>query len=318
MDVLVTGGAGFIGSNLVRSLRAAGRDVRVLDDLSTGYLSNLRGVEGDVDLVIGDLRDVEVVREAVRGVEVVCHLAALPSVARSVADPFVTNEVNVRGTLNVLVSAKEEGVRRVVYASSSSVYGNTPTLPKHEEMAPSPQSPYATSKLAGEHYCRAFTGVYGLETISLRLFNVFGPRQDPDSDYAAVIPRFLARMAAGERPVINGDGRQTRDFTYVDNAVRAFILAASAGPEAAGEMANIGCGSRISILDLVQGLNEALGSRMEPMFAEPRPGDVRDSLASIEKAARLIAYRPEVEVHEGLRRTAGWFVEQRAPTPVGD
>lgn len=299
-------------------MRAAGRDVRVLDDLSTGYLSNLRGVEGDVDLVIGDLRDVEVVREAVRGVEVVCHLAALPSVARSVADPFVTNEVNVRGTLNVLVSAKEEGVRRVVYASSSSVYGNTPTLPKHEEMAPSPQSPYATSKLAGEHYCRAFTGVYGLETISLRLFNVFGPRQDPDSDYAAVIPRFLARMAAGERPVIDGDGRQTRDFTYVDNAVRAFILAASAGPEAAGEMANVGCGSRISILDLVQGLNEALGSRMEPMFAEPRAGDVRDSLASIEKAARLIAYRPEVEVHEGLRRTAGWFVEQRAPTPVGD
>jgi nucleoside-diphosphate-sugar epimerase len=318
MDVLVTGGAGFIGSNLVRSLLAAGRDVRVLDDLSTGYPSNLRGVEGDFDLVVGDVRDVDVVREAVRGVEVVCHLAALPSVARSVADPFVTNEVNVRGTLNLLVSAKEEGVRRVVYASSSSVYGNTPTLPKHEEMAPSPQSPYATSKLAGEHYCRAFTGVYGLETISLRLFNVFGPRQDPDSDYAAVIPRFLARMAAGEPPVINGDGRQTRDFTYVDNVVRAFILAASAGPEAAGEMANIGCGSRISILDLVQGLNEALGSRMEPMFAEPRPGDVRDSLASIEKAARLIAYRPEVEVHEGLRRTVGWFVEQRAPTPVGD
>jgi UDP-glucose 4-epimerase len=318
MDVLVTGGAGFIGSNLVRSLLAAGRDVRVLDDLSTGYLSNLRGIEGDLDLVVGDVRDGDVVRKAVRGVDVVCHLAALPSVARSVADPFVTDEVNVRGTLNVLVSAKEEGVRRVVYASSSSVYGDTPTLPKHEDMAPSPRSPYATSKLAGEHYCRAFSGVYGLETISLRLFNVFGPRQDPDSDYAAVIPRFLARMAAGEPPVIYGDGRQTRDFTYADNAVRAFILAASAGPEAAGEVANIGCGSRISVLDLVQGLNEALGSRLEPVFAEPRPGDVRDSLASIEKAARLIAYRPEVEVHEGLRRTASWFVEQRAPTPVAD
>ncbi len=307
MDVLVIGGAGFIGSNLARGLAASGDRLRVLDDLSTGSTDNVRDIPGLVDMTIGDVRDLNVVQRAVAGAEVVYHLCALPSVSRSIEDPLTTNEVNVRGTLNVLVAARDEGIRRVVYASSSSVYGDTPTLPKHEEMPVSPQSPYAASKLAGESYCRAFSRAYGLETVSLRFFNVFGPRQDPASEYAAAVPRFVSRMLAGEPPIIFGDGRQTRDFTFVANVVQACMLAAAAGPEAVGEAMNVGCGERISLLELVGILNGILGTSLEPMFAEPRPGDVRDSEASISMAGRLLGYEPLVTVHQGLARTVEWF-----------
>ncbi len=305
MDVLLTGGAGFIGSSLARALAASGHRVRVLDDLSTGSAANLEAV--DAETVVGDVRDLDAVRRAVEGTEVVYHLAALPSVARSVGDPLAVNSVNVDGTLNV----RDEGVRRVVYASSSSVYGDTPTLPKHEDMAVAPLSPYAASKLAGEAYCRAFAHAYGLETVSLRFFNVFGPRQDPFSEYAAVIPIFLTRMLAGEPPQVFGDGLQSRDFTYIDNAVRACLLAASAGPEAVGEAMNVGCGERITLLELIEGLNGVLRASLEPVFCPPRPGDVRHSEAAIERAARLIGYRPTVSVEDGLVETARWFAERR-------
>jgi UDP-glucose 4-epimerase len=307
VSVLVTGGAGFIGSNLVRALADAGETVRVLDDFSTGRPENLGGVEGRVEVVKADVRDQLQVARAVAGVEVVYHLAALPSVARSVADPVASHQVNVDGTLNVLLAARDAGVRRLVYASSSSVYGNTPVLPKHEEMPVSPRSPYAASKLAGEAYCRGFAHVYPLETVSLRFFNVFGPRQDPNSQYAAVVPRFVTRMLAGVPAEVTGDGLQTRDFTFVANAVEACRLAAAAGPEAVGETMNVGCGDRISVLDLVHLLNDLLGGSIAPEFTAPRPGDVRDSQAAIDKAHRLIGYRPLVPVRDGLAATVRWY-----------
>jgi UDP-glucose 4-epimerase len=313
MDVLVTGGAGFIGSNLVHSLAASGRRVRVVDDLSTGSLENVAGVPG-LSVVIGDLRDEQAVREAVDGVEVVFHLGALPSVARSVADPRTSHQVNVNGTMNVLLAARDAGVRRVVYASSSSVYGDTPTLPKHEDMAVAPLSPYAASKLAGEAYCRAFTRVFGLETVSLRFFNVFGPRQDPGSEYAAVIPRFVTDMLKGERPVLFGDGGQSRDFTYVANAVQACLLAASAGPEVAGEAINVACGERTTLLELIDLLNELLDSNIGPQTVAPRKGDVRHSLASIDKAVRFLGYAPHVDLRSGLAETVRWFAGEPAPS----
>jgi UDP-glucose 4-epimerase len=319
VSVLVTGGAGFIGSNLVRYLIASGEQVRVLDDLSTGFAANLREIEDKVELVIDDVRDPAAVRRAMAGVDVVYHLAALPTVARSVADPIVVNAVNVDGTLNVLMASRDEGVRRIIYASSSSVYGDTPTLPKYEDMPTAPQSPYAASKQGGEVYCCVFTAVYGLETVSLRFFNVFGPGQDPASEYAAVIPRFISRMLGGERPVIFGDGGQSRDFTYVDNAVRACALAASAGPEAAGEAMNVACGARITLLELVETLNEILGTRFEPEFAPVRSGDVRHSLAAVGKAERLIGYVPTIPVREGLAKTAESLAREisRLPAPAG-
>jgi nucleoside-diphosphate-sugar epimerase len=312
MRALVTGGAGFIGSALVRALVEAGHEVRVLDDLSTGSRRNLEGA-GAVHLIEGDIRDQAPVRRALAGTEVVFHLAALPSVARSVADPVRSHSVNVDGTLNVLIAARDQGVRRLVFTSSSSVYGDTPTLPKHEDMPVQPRSPYAAAKLAAEAYCRAFAATFGLETVSLRPFNVFGPRQDPASQYAAVIPRFITRMLAGERPEVFGDGRQSRDFTFIDNMVEALLLAAAAGPEASGEAMNIGCGGRISLLDLVAALNELLETDLGPTFTDPRPGDVRDSEASVDKASRLIGYRPSIEVREGLRRTVEWYSERLAP-----
>jgi nucleoside-diphosphate-sugar epimerase len=312
VNVLVTGGAGFIGSNLVGALAGDGHPVRVLDDLSTGRKENLDGVAGNVEVVLGDVRDRALVRGALDGVEVVFHLAALPSVARSVADPRASHEVNVDGTLNVLLAAGDAGVRRLVYASSSSVYGDTPVLPKHEEMPVSPRSPYAAAKLAGEAYCRAFSHVYPLETVCLRFFNVFGPRQDPASQYAAVVPRFVTRMLAGRPAEVTGDGRQTRDFTFVANAVQACRLAASAGPEAVGQAMNVGCADRISVLDLVGLINDLLGQRLDPVFTPARPGDVRDSQASTDKAERLIGYRPQVPVREGLAATVRWFAG--APT----
>jgi nucleoside-diphosphate-sugar epimerase len=314
MNVLVTGGAGFIGSSLVRSLAADGHAVRVLDDFSTGKAANLDGVDGDLEVLEGDLRDPAAVAKAVAGAEVVHHLAALPSVARSVADPRASHEVNVSGTLNLLLAAVEAGVGRVVYASSSSVYGDTPVLPKHEDMPVSPRSPYAAAKLAGEAYCRSFARVYPIQTVCMRFFNVFGPRQDPGSRYAAVVPRFATRMLAGRPAEVTGDGRQTRDFTFVANAVRACRLAASAGPDAVGETMNVGCGDRISVLDLVELVNDLLPERVDPVFTPARAGDVRDSQASIAAAECLIGYRPLVGVREGVATTVRWFADSTTPT----
>jgi nucleoside-diphosphate-sugar epimerase/UDP-N-acetylmuramyl pentapeptide phosphotransferase/UDP-N-acetylglucosamine-1-phosphate transferase len=309
----VTGGAGFIGSNLVRGLlELDGFRIRVLDDLSTGSALNLKELNGRVELIRGDIRDPQVVAAALEGSDVVFHLAALPSVARSVADPRLVHEVNATGTLTVLTAARDAGVRRVVYSSSSSVYGNTPTLPKHERMPVTTLSPYAAAKFAGESYCRAFTGVYGLETVSLRFFNVFGPRQDPTSEYSALIPRLATRMLMGDRPEIFGDGRQSRDFTFVANVVDACLRAAFA-TEAAGEVMNVGCGERISLLDLVQSMNEILSTDLEPIFLEDRPGDVRHSQADIGKAGRLLGYTPSVSIHQGLSETVDWFA---TPSPL--
>jgi nucleoside-diphosphate-sugar epimerase len=309
MSVLVTGGAGFIGSNLVRSLLEHGHAVRVLDDLSTGRAENLDGARDDVEFIEGDVRDPAAVAKAVVGVEVVHHLAALPSVARSVDDPLTSHQVNVDGTLQLLLAAVDAGVRRLVYASSSSVYGDTPVLPKDEDMPVSPRSPYAAAKLAGEAYCRSFARVYPLETVCLRFFNVFGPRQDPRSQYAAVVPRFATRMLAGQPAEITGDGSQTRDFTFVANAVHACRLAADAGPEAVGEAINVGCGDRVSVLDLVELINDLLPERVDPLFVAARPGDVRDSQASIAKAGRLLGYRPLADARQGVATTVRWFRE---------
>jgi UDP-N-acetylglucosamine/UDP-N-acetyl-alpha-D-glucosaminouronate 4-epimerase len=306
MKVLVTGGAGFIGSNLVRALVSTGAEVRVLDNLSTGFLSNLADLPGSLDVVQGDVRDPDSVRQAVRGADVIHHLAALPSVPRSVREPMAVHQVNVDGTLNVLLAARDAGVRRLVYASSSSVYGNARSLPKHEDMAVSPASPYAASKLAGESYCRALCRVYDLQTVSLRLFNVFGPRQDPASEYAAVIPRFISRMQAGLAPIVLGDGHQSRDFTFIGNVVQAFLLAASAGEEAVGEAVNIACGVRTSLLELIELLNRLMGSTITPMLEAGRPGDVMHSQASITKAERLLGYRPLLPIYEGLAETVRW------------
>ncbi|MGH2678162.1 MAG: SDR family NAD(P)-dependent oxidoreductase [Actinomycetota bacterium] len=310
MRALVTGGAGFIGSNLASALVADGVAVRVLDDLSTGSMANLREAADEVEVVVGDVRAPDQVREAMADVDTVYHLAALPRVARSVADPFGTHLVNVNGTLNVLVAARDAGVRRLVFASSSSVYGDTPTLPKGEDMAPRPQSPYAASKLAGEGYCRAFSNVYGLEAVSLRFFNVFGPRQDPTGEYATAVPRFISRMLAGLPPTIFGDGKQSRDFTHIDNVVKACRLAADADRGVAGEAINVGCGDRTSLLDLIDLLNDLLGATIEPEFADPRPGDVRDTEASVEKAEQLLGYRPEIDLREGMARTVAWFRDE--------
>jgi UDP-N-acetylglucosamine/UDP-N-acetyl-alpha-D-glucosaminouronate 4-epimerase len=314
MRVLVTGGAGFVGSNLVEALVASGLDVSVLDDASTGSLDNLTDIRPAPQVVLGDVRDREAVLEAMSEVEVVYHLAALPSVARSVGDPMTTHRVNVDGTLNVLQAALRTGVRRVVYASSSSVYGDTPRLPKDEGMPLSPQSPYAASKAAAEAYCRSFAHVYGLETVSLRFFNVFGPRQDPNSEYAAVIPRFIHRMLGGASPEIFGDGGQSRDFTYVANVVEALQLAAATGPEAVGQALNVGCGSRTTLLDLVAAINELLGGSIAPSFSPPRPGDIMHSHADITRAEQLLGYRPRVSVQAGLARTIAWFAGRPAVT----
>ena len=306
--ILVTGGAGFIGSHLVRALIGVGRAVRVIDDFSTGKRENLAEVSEQIELVEGDIRDRLTVEAAMRGIEVVLHQAALPSVPRSIKDPIASNEVNVTGTLNVLVAAKQTGVRRVVYASSSSAYGANPTLPKHEDLPAQPLSPYAVSKLTAEQYCRVFHRIYGLETVALRYFNVFGPRQDPGSQYSAVIPKFIAWLERGEPPRIEGDGEQTRDFTYVDNVVRANLLAAEA-PSVGGEVFNVACNGRVSINELAAKLSEMVSpdAPIEPIHGEARPGDVKHSLASIDKAKRLLGYAPVVSFDEGLKRTVEWF-----------
>lgn len=307
---LVTGGAGFIGSHLVHALVERGEKVRVLDNFSTGRRENLEGLEGRIELIEGDLGDPAVLAKAVQGIDYIFHQAALPSVARSVEDPLASHAANATGTFNLLLAAKAAKVKRVVYASSSSVYGDSPVLPKEEGMRPEPKSPYAASKLAGEGYCLAFWKAYGLETVSLRYFNVFGPRQDPSSPYAAVIPRFISAMLEGRPPVIFGDGLQSRDFTFVENIIEANLLALTA-EEAVGEVINVALGERYTLLTLVECLNRILGSRLAPRFEGPRPGDVRHSQASIEKAERLLGYRPKVGFEEGLRRMVEWFQSPR-------
>jgi UDP-glucose 4-epimerase len=299
---LVTGGAGFIGSHIAQALLDRGESVRVFDDLSTGRQANLDALGGRAEAIRGDLRDLDAVRAAVGGVEVVFHQAALASVPRSIADPLTTLQVNVVGTQHVLLAARDAGVRRVVYASSSSVYGDTPTLPKREDMPPNPMSPYALHKISAELLCGITTRIYGLQTVALRYFNVFGPRQDPKSEYAAVIPRFLTALLAGRRPIVFGDGEQTRDFTYIGNVVQANLLAADA-PGASGHAMNIGCGERISLNAVLRLAGELLDVPVDPQYQDPRPGDVHDSLADIGRARELLGYEPAVRFREGLAAT---------------
>lgn len=303
---LVTGGAGFIGSNIVDELVRRGEDVRVFDDFSTGRRENLTQSLSLIQVVEGDVRNLSAVRMALDGVDFVLHQAALPSVPRSVADPIASNEVNVTGTLNVLVAARDAKVKRVVFASSSSVYGNSPTLPKHEAMPTNPLSPYAVSKLAGERYCFAFHNVYSLPTVCLRYFNVFGPRQDPASQYSAVIPKFITALLRGEAPMIDGDGTQSRDFTFVANVVQANLLACERD-EAVGQVMNIACGERHTLLDLYAELARTLNTTRKPRFSTPRAGDVKHSLAAIELAREMLGYTADIHWAEGLQRTVEWY-----------
>ena len=301
---LVTGGAGFIGSHLVEELLRRGHAVRVADNLATGKRENLP--RGEIDLVIGDVADEAVARRAVSGMDYVLHQAAIPSVPRSVKDPITSNRANIDTTLSILVAARDAGVTRVVYAGSSSAYGDTPTLPKREDMATNPLSPYALQKLVGEQYMQMFTRLYGLETVTIRYFNVFGPRQDPSSPYSGVISLFIRALLDGCAPVIYGDGGQTRDFTYVSNVVDGVLRAVDA-PQASGEVINVATGGRVSLNQLLETLQEITGCRVTPEYEPPRDGDVRDSQADIAKATRLLDYRPLVALDEGLRRTVEWF-----------
>lgn len=302
---LVTGGAGFIGSHLAEELLQRGERVRVLDNFSSGKRANL-STHDRLEIVEGDIRNQDTVKRAMSGVDYVLHQAALPSVQRSVIDPSATNEVNVSGTLNLLLAARDEKVRRFVFASSSSVYGNSPTLPKHEDMAARPLTPYAVSKLAGETYCLAFQNVYSLPTVALRYFNVFGPKQDPTSEYSAVIPRFITALLKGQPPTIYGDGQQSRDFTYIENVVQANLLACER-EEAVGRAMNVACGECYTLLDLHKDLCEIIGVQCGPIFQQARSGDVKHSMAAIDHARELLNYRPEVGWYEGLRRTVEWY-----------
>jgi nucleoside-diphosphate-sugar epimerase len=302
---LVTGGAGFIGSHLSEELVRRGHTVRVADSLITGKRSNLDHVRG-VEFLEGDLADLEFAQRAVAGMEFVLHQAAIPSVPRSVKDPIASNRANVDATLNVLVASRDAGVKRVVFAGSSSAYGNTPTLPKHEDMPVNPLSPYALQKVVGEQYLQMFTRLYGLETVSIRYFNVFGPRQDPSSPYSGVISVFATALIDNRSPKIYGDGEQTRDFTYVANVVDG-VLRACEAPEANGEIINVATGGRISLNELFKRMREITGGGVEPTYVEVRAGDVRDSQADISRARRILGYEPIVSFEEGLRRTVAWY-----------
>ena len=306
--VLVTGGAGFIGSNLTEALLQRGHFVRVLDDFSTGKMENLIFDKkyASLEITKGDICKPRTCQKAMNNMEFVFHEAALPSVQRSVEDPKTSNAVNVGGTLNILLAAREEGVKRVIYASSSSVYGDTPSLPKHEGMPPDPLSPYALQKYIGEQYCRLFHQLYGLETISLRYFNIFGPKQDPNSIYSAVIPKFIDALLQGRPPIIFGDGEQSRDFTYIENVVHANLLAMSV-EHLHGEAINIACGERTSLNQLLNVLKRILGSTLFPVYQDPRQGDVRHSLADIRKGKEILNYEPTVPVEKGLEKTVDFF-----------
>ena len=314
----VTGGAGFIGSHLTEELIRRGHTVRVVDDFSTGKRGNVdaaaraAGVPvSAIQLVEGDLADLEVARRAVDGADYVLHQAAIPSVPRSVKDPITSNRANIDGTLNVLVAARDARVKRLIFAGSSSEYGDTPTLPKHEDMPTNPLSPYALQKAVGEEYLKLFTRLYGLETVSIRYFNVFGPRQDPGSPYSGVISLFVKWLLAGERPTIYGDGGQTRDFTYVANVVDGVLRCCDA-PKAAGEVMNVATGGRISLNELLNTMNQLLGTNIQAIYREERAGDVRDSQADISKAESLLGYKPTVLLEEGLRRTLDWCRSESA------
>lgn len=304
---LVTGGAGFIGSTLAETLLQKGETVRILDDFSSGRRQNVEGFAGKVEIFEGSVLDPELCARAMKGVDVVFHEAAIPSVARSVENPQASMLANVQGTTVVLDVARTVGIKRVVFAASSSAYGDTPTLPKVETMATAPLSPYAVAKLTNEQLMRVFASLYGIETVSLRYFNVFGPRQDPSSQYAAVIPNFITSALTGTRPVVYGDGEQTRDFCYIDNTVNANLLAASSPKKLTGQVVNIACGERISLNQLLATIGEVVGTKMEPEYRPGRAGDVRDSLASIDAARELLGYEPKVLVKEGLAKTIAAF-----------
>jgi len=306
MNYLVTGGAGFIGSNIAEELIRRGEKVRILDNFSTGQRHNIEPFFDSVELIEGDVRSYHIVREAAEGMDFILHEAALPSVPRSIRDPITSNEVNVTGTLNILHAARDAKVRRVVFASSSSIYGETPELPKHEAMMLAPLSPYAVSKLAAEKYCSVFTKVYGLETVALRYFNVFGPRQDPSSQYSAVIPKFITTILQNRRPLIYGDGEQSRDFTYVSNVVHGNILAATAS-NVTGIAVNCACHGQITLNYLVKKINNVLGKNISPEYTDPKTGDIKHSFASIEAAEKSLGYKPLVDFDEGLRLTIDWY-----------
>ena len=305
---LVTGGAGFIGSHLCTALVERGARVRVLDNLITGRRANLAHLAGRIEFIEASITDEAATRQAAEGVSVIFHQAAIPSVPRSVKEPQLNHDANVNGTFNVLMAARDAGVKRVVYAASSSAYGETEELPKRETMLPAPLSPYAAAKLVGEYYCQVFTRVYGLDTVALRYFNVFGPRQDPTSPYSGVISKFVTSLLSGEAPVIFGDGEQSRDFTYIDNVVDANLRAAEA-PAAAGEVMNVAIGERITLNQLLAELQQIIGTNLKANYAETRAGDVRHSLADISKAQRLLGYTPQVGLAEGLQRTVAWYKE---------
>ena len=302
---LVTGGAGFIGSHLTEELRRRGELVRVADSLITGHRKNLDHLSG-VEFFEGDVADLAFAKRAVQGVDYVLHQAAIPSVPRSVEDPITSNRANIDSTLNILVAARDAGVKRVVYAGSSSAYGNTPTLPKHEDMPTNPLSPYALQKLVGEQYMQLFTSLYGLETVTIRYFNVFGPRQDPSSHYSGVISIFAKALLDNKAPTIHGDGEQTRDFTYVANVVDG-VLRAVIAPQASGQVINVATGTRISLNQLFASMRDALGSKVEPSYGPVRHGDVKDSLADITRARTLLGYEPSVSLQEGLKKTLEWY-----------
>jgi nucleoside-diphosphate-sugar epimerase len=310
---LVTGGAGFIGSHLSEELLRRGHTVRVVDSLITGKRRNLAHIP-QVEFLEGDLAEAGVAERAVRGMDYVLHQAAIPSVPRSVLDPATSNRANITASLNVLVAARDAGVKRLVYAGSSSAYGNTPTLPKREDMPTNPLSPYALQKLVAEQYCQMFTRLYGLQTVTIRYFNVFGPRQDPGSPYSGVISLFASALLDGRRPTIYGDGEQTRDFTYVANVVDG-VLRACEAPNASGEVINVACGTRISLNNLLGAMNTIVGTKIDAIYAPDRAGDVRDSQADITKAKTLLGYTPIVPLEEGLKHTLAWCGSERAAAP---
>lgn len=305
---LVTGGAGFIGSHIAGELVHRGHSVRIVDNFSTGKKENIAPFLEKIDLIEGDIKDFEVCQQAVKDMDFVLHQAALTSVPRSIEDPLLTNEVNITGTLNLLLAARDAGVQRFVLASSAAVYGDNPGLPKKEDMEGFPLSPYAASKRMGELYCQVFNRAFGLSTVSLRYFNIFGPRQDPSSQYASVIPNFIGKMLKEEKPVVFGDGEQSRDFLYVSNVVEANILASQAR-EVSGEVFNIGSGERTSVNSLVVKLNEILDKEIKPTYEEPRPGDIKHSYADISKARKMLKYEPSVSFSEGLGETVRWYKE---------